>query len=160
MTGGKGEVVFRKRPFRIFLDLLLLAFWGFLGVMFASALFYEDPEIESRMSWFGVAVIFVGVAFGAYYVIKVIFLRGPLLRVTPEGFHYALADEEFTPWSNVALVDVERSRRWTGTSTISVILHEGGYIDIECEFFTLKLDQVLDAFRPYCEIWEQPKGFV
>ena len=152
MAEENGEVVFRKRPFRMFLDVLLLLFWGLMAFIFASGLFYGDPEIEARTSYFSVFIMILVVAGGMYYLARVLKVRGPLLRISPEGFIYALDSAEMVPWSRVTAVTVERAARWTSASYVYLSLQDGPVIEIECEFFTLKLDHVLGAIRPYCDV--------
>ena len=152
MAEENGEVVFRKRPFRMFLDVLLLLFWGFMAVLFASGLIAGDSEIEARTSYFGVFVMILVVAGGLFYLVRIVRVRGPLLRITPEGFRYALDGAEMVPWSRVTAVTVERGARWTYPSYVYLSLRDGPVIEIECEFFTLKLDHVLAAIRPYCDV--------
>ena len=152
MAQENGEVVFRKRPFRMFLDVLLLLFWGFMAVLFASGLIAGDSEIEARTSYFGVFVMILVVAGGLFYLVRIVRVRGPLLRITPEGFLYALNSAEMVPWSRVTAVIVERGARWTYPSYVYLSLRDGPVIEIECEFFTLKLDHVLAAIRPYCDV--------
>ena len=152
MAQENGEVVFRKRPFRMFLDVLLLLFWGFMAFVFASGLAAGDSEIEARTSYFGVFAMILVVAGGLFYLVRIVRVRGPLLRITPEGFLYALDSAEMVPWSRVTAVTVERGARWTYPSYVYLSLRDGPVIEIECEFFTLKLDHVLAAIRPYCDV--------
>jgi hypothetical protein len=152
MAQENGEVVFRKRPFRMFLDVLLLLFWGLMALVFAAGLFHGDPEIEARTSYFGVFVMILVVAGGIFYLVRIVKVRGPLLRITPQGIIYALDSAELVPWSRVTAVTVERGLRWTYPSYVILFLRDGAVIEIECEFFTLKLDRVLAAIRPYCDV--------
>ncbi len=152
MGQENGEVVFRKHPFRMFLDALLLLFWGLMAFVFAAGLIAGDPEIEARSSYIGVFVMILVVAGGIFYLIRILKVRGPLLRITPEGIVYALDSAEMVPWSRVTAVTAERGARWTYPSYVYLSLRDGAVIEIECEFFTLKLDHVLAAIRPYRDV--------
>ena len=152
MAEKNGEVVFRKRPFRMFLDALLLLFWGLVTLILAASLIFGESGIEARTSYVAVFILIAAVAGGADYLIRVMKVRGPLMRVTPEGFVYALHGAEMVHWSKVTAVAVERGKRWTRPSYVYLALRDGSAVEIECEPFTLDLEPVLAAIRPYCEV--------
>ncbi len=49
-------------------------------------------------------------------------------------------------------ISVEGSTRWSEPSYIRLALSGGKTVEIECEFFTLKLDAVLAAIEPYIPV--------
>ena len=89
---------------------------------------------------------------GVIYLIRILTVRGPLLRITPEGFSYALHGPEMVSWHEVAAITVERGKRWTYPSYVNLSLKDGTAIEIECEFFTLGLEPVLAAIKPHWDV--------
>jgi hypothetical protein len=152
MAEGNSEVVFPKRPLRMALDVLLLLFWGAMAVVFAAGLLANDSDIEDRTSFIEVALMAAVVIAGILYLIRIMKVRGPLLRITPVGFFYPLHGPEIVPWSDIAAITVERGRRWTYSSYVYLFLKNGTLVEIECEFFTLNLDRVVQAIRLHCAI--------
>ena len=57
MAEGNSEVIFRKRPLRMALDVLLLLFWGAMAVVFAAGLLANHSDIEDRTSFIEVALM-------------------------------------------------------------------------------------------------------
>ena len=80
------------------------------------------------------------------------------MRISPEGFSYALHGAELVPWPKVTAMTVERGARWTYPSYVNLFLEDGTVIEIECEFFSLGLDKVVAAIEPYCEMTEEPQA--
>jgi|GEM_PF-2615906 hypothetical protein len=152
MAESNNEVVFRKRPLRMALDVLLLLFWGAVAVVFTAGLLAHDSGIEDRTSFIEVAVMAAVVITGIIYLIRIMKVPGPLLRITPVGFFYPLHGPEIVPWSDIAAITVERGKRWTYPSYVYFFLKDGTLVEIECEFFTLNLDRVLKAIRLHCAV--------
>ncbi|MBC8451889.1 MAG: hypothetical protein H8D70_01540 [Rhodospirillaceae bacterium] len=136
----------------MFLDVLLLLFWGFMALIFLLGLLYDDPDIEARTSYLGVFFMAAVVVGGFYYLIRILKVRGPLLKITPVGFIYALHGTEMVLWQNVATVEVERGTRWTHSSYVYIALKDGSVVEIECEFFTLDVDQVVAAISRHGDV--------